>query len=116
MINNPPKTIFLNINVDEECDFKSLSGVTWSENRIYDTDVEYTKANQWISVKDKLPSAFDNCMFVVDLPHDHRHRKVYGGVYTGDPKSKHPDRRNEFSTPGISFPASDWQLSPTPPK
>jgi hypothetical protein len=70
---------------------------------------------KWVSVSERLPNELDNCLFVVDLPHDHRHGKVYGGVYTGDSLSKNLNRRYEFSTPGISFTASEWMLSPTPP-
>ena len=71
---------------------------------------------EWISVLEALPEELDCCLFVVDLPHDHRHGNVYGGVYTGDPSSKNAGSRYEFSIPGIGFTASEWMLSPNPPR
>lgn len=71
---------------------------------------------KWISVKERLPEPFQACNFVIDMPDTTRHRKVYGGTYTGDPGSEHEDRRNEFSTPGIAWNASDWLPAPEPPK
>lgn len=39
---NIPNKIFLNIGTDEEdLDFNSLSEVTWSNDRIFDSDLEF---------------------------------------------------------------------------
>ena len=42
-MNNIPKRIFLNVGdlEDSNIDFAELRDVTWSAERIYDTDVEY---------------------------------------------------------------------------
>lgn len=40
---NIPKRIFLNVGdlEDSNIDFAELRDVTWSDDRIYDTDIEY---------------------------------------------------------------------------
>lgn len=40
---NLPKRIYLNIGdgVPEDVDFRDLSEVTWSEERMFDSDIEY---------------------------------------------------------------------------
>ena len=42
-MNNIPKRIFLHVGdlEDSNIDFAELSDVTWSADRIYDTDIEY---------------------------------------------------------------------------
>lgn len=42
-MNNPPKRIFLQVGdlEDNNIDFAELRDVTWSAERIYDTDIEY---------------------------------------------------------------------------
>ena len=42
-MNNPPKRIFLQVGdlEDSNIDFAELRDVTWSAERIYDTDIEY---------------------------------------------------------------------------
>lgn len=44
-INNLPTEIFLNIGTDEEADFKQLREVTWSANRVHDSDIRYVLAD-----------------------------------------------------------------------
>ena len=59
-----PDTIYLQLHGDneyvgnsEEIDF---GDVTWSEDRMYPTDVEYAKVKSpWISVKERLPETED---------------------------------------------------------
>lgn len=42
MIKNTPNKIFLNIGTDEkDLDFNTLAQVTWSSERIFDSDLEY---------------------------------------------------------------------------
>lgn len=55
-----PDTIFLQFYGDSECvdniEEISIKDVTWSEEEIYPTDVEYTRRKSpWKSVKEKLP-------------------------------------------------------------
>jgi hypothetical protein len=54
-IKNAPKKIYLNVGVDSDpddsIDFKELHEVTWCEDRVDDSDIEYTRDNGWISVK-----------------------------------------------------------------
>lgn len=54
---NLPDKIYLNLG--GECpygaDFRNLSEVTWSEERINDGDIEYIHKSEWISVKERLP-------------------------------------------------------------
>ena len=39
---NAPNKIFLNIGTDEEdLDFNTLSEVTWSKDRVFDSDLEF---------------------------------------------------------------------------
>lgn len=39
---NTPNKIFLNIGTDEEdLDFNTLSEVTWSKDRVFDSDLEF---------------------------------------------------------------------------
>lgn len=54
-MNNPPKRIFLQVGdlEDDNVEFSELSDVTWSAERIYDTDIEYiikpTKAKKSVA-------------------------------------------------------------------
>lgn len=54
---NLPDKIYLNLG--DECpynaDFRNLSEVTWSENKVNDNDVEYVRKSEWISVNERLP-------------------------------------------------------------
>lgn len=62
-----PDTIYLQLHGDneyvgnnEEIDF---GDVTWSEDRMYPTDVEYAKVKSpWISVKKRLPETKDKVL------------------------------------------------------
>lgn len=62
-----PDTIYLQLHGDneyvgnsEEIDF---GDVTWSEDRMYPTDVEYAKVKSpWISVKERLPETEDEVL------------------------------------------------------
>lgn len=71
---------------------------------------------RWIPVSEKLPEQYLQVIFVVDLPGNYKHGKVYGGTYTGDPKSEYASMANGFSTPGWGAPASHWMLAPEPPE
>lgn len=54
---NIPQSIWLNIG--DECpndvDFRELSEVTWSEERVSDNDIQYQRQSEWISVEDRIP-------------------------------------------------------------
>lgn len=52
---NIPERIYLNIGEEAPSDFRKLSEVTWSEERIFDNDIAYTLRPQLISVEEKLP-------------------------------------------------------------
>ncbi len=62
-----PDTIYLQLHGDneyvgnsEEIDF---GDVTWSEDRMYPTDVEYAKVKYpWISVKERLPEELESVL------------------------------------------------------
>lgn len=56
-MNNIPEKIWLNLGeeVPEDADFRDLSEVTWSENKIFDKDVEYVRKSEWINAKERLP-------------------------------------------------------------
>jgi len=70
--------------------------------------------SKWISVDDRLPDRFDKCLFVVKSTDPNYDGQVYVGTYTGDPTNNRS--YNEFSLPGITFGASDWQpLLQSPP-
>lgn len=64
-MNNIPEKIWLNLGeeVPEDADFRDLSEVTWSENKVFDNDVEYVRNAGWISVNDRLPDD-DRLVFV----------------------------------------------------
>lgn len=55
---NLPERIYLNLGdgVPENVDFRDLEEVTWSEEKVNDTDVEYVRKSQWISVDERLPN------------------------------------------------------------
>lgn len=54
---NIPQSIWLNIG--DECpndvDFRDLSEVTWSEDRVFNNDIQYQCQSGWISVEDRIP-------------------------------------------------------------
>lgn len=54
---NIPDKIYLNLG--DECpynaDFRNLSEVTWSEDKVNDNDIEYVRKSEWINVKERLP-------------------------------------------------------------
>lgn len=54
---NLPERIYLNLGDGcfDDADFRDLSEVTWSEEKVNDTDVEYVRKSQWISVDERLP-------------------------------------------------------------
>lgn len=54
---NLPKKIYLNLGDGcfDDADFRDISEVTWSEEKVNDTDVEYVRKSQWISVDERLP-------------------------------------------------------------
>ena len=46
---NIPKRIFLNLGDIQDLgvkDFKELSDVTWSEDRVFDSDIEYIRVTK----------------------------------------------------------------------
>lgn len=54
---NLPERIYLNLGDGcfDDADFRDLSEVTWSEEKVNDTDVEYVRKSQWTSVDERLP-------------------------------------------------------------
>lgn len=56
-MNNIPEKIWLNLGeeVPDDSDFHDLSEVTWSENKVFNKDVEYVRKSEWISVEEWLP-------------------------------------------------------------
>lgn len=54
---NLPKRIYLNIGdgVPDDANFHDLSEVTWSEERMFDNDIEYVRKSEWIPVREQLP-------------------------------------------------------------
>jgi hypothetical protein len=52
---NTPNKIFLNIGTDEEdLDFNTLSEVTWSKDRVFDSDLEFISVSFLLAEIDKL--------------------------------------------------------------
>jgi len=45
---NEPSIIYLNTGTEHN-DFKDLQGVTWSEDQINDTDIQYTNRKAFVS-------------------------------------------------------------------
>lgn len=98
------------------------TGIAMAENSRSDMVIGFVdgadwalQQQRWIPVEEELPEQFQRVMFVVDLPGNYKHGKVYGGTYTGDPKSESASLANGFSTPGWGAPASHWMPSPEPP-
>lgn len=54
---NIPERIWLNLGegVDRDDDFREYSHVTWSEEKIFDDDIEYVRKTEWVSVEERLP-------------------------------------------------------------
>lgn len=65
---NIPDRIYLNLG--DECpynaDFRNLSEVTWSEDKVSDNDIEYVRKSEWISVDERLPE--DDTMVMAHSP------------------------------------------------
>lgn len=61
---NLPERIYLNLGDGcfDDADFRDLSEVTWSEEKVNDTDVEYVRKSQWISVDERLPEHDTTCL------------------------------------------------------
>lgn len=59
---NIPERIYLNIGEEASADFRELSEVTWSEERVDDNDIAYTRKPQWISVEEELPPNDDDVL------------------------------------------------------
>lgn len=57
---NVPKTIYLQVDADGERpeDFEMLSGVSWCQDRIYKTDLQYTLAEPKTAVQLKAVPLF----------------------------------------------------------
>lgn len=66
-MNNIPEKIWLNLGeeVSEDADFRDLSEVTWSENKVFDKDVEYVRKSEWINAKERLPEDGEWVIIVV---------------------------------------------------
>lgn len=65
--NELPNTIFLHLHGDS--DVYNIEDATLSEERIYPTDVEYTRRKSpWISVKDSLPEMQQRVLVIHKLP------------------------------------------------
>ena len=64
---NLPERIYLNIGdeVPADVDFRELSEVTWSEEKMSDNDIAFTRKLQWISVEDELPSNDDKVFVII---------------------------------------------------
>ncbi|WP_374223515.1 DUF551 domain-containing protein [Chitinophaga sp. HK235] len=88
-----------------------------NDNRIIygmpDAAKEIAQMMRWIPVYEALPESLSYCLFVIDDVDGPLHGKVMGGIYTGDPDSRH--LRKIFSTPGAWWNASHWMPSPEPP-
>lgn len=65
---NLPERIYLNLGDGcfDDADFRDLSEVTWSEEKVNDTDVEYVRKSQWINVDERLPE--DETMVTAHSP------------------------------------------------
>jgi len=51
---NAPKRIYLQVGEDnEDKDFNDLCEVTWSIDRVYDSDIEYVLSDQYLDEKIK---------------------------------------------------------------
>ena len=52
---NTPNKIFLNIGTDEkDLDFNTLSEVTWSEDKVFDSDLEFISVSFLLARINKL--------------------------------------------------------------
>ena len=58
---NQPMKIYLNIGADGECqDFKELVGVSWSDSRINDDDLEYISVSSVLARIEELEAEIEN--------------------------------------------------------
>jgi hypothetical protein len=61
MSKNQPNRIYLNIGADGECqDFEELVGVSWSDSRINDDDLEYISVSSVLARIKELEAEIDN--------------------------------------------------------
>lgn len=60
---------------------------------------------KWISTIDQLPDNGQNIIFIVDMPNDNRHNRIYAGWFNG----------KDFSCMGYGCKASYWMPSPEMP-
>lgn len=65
---NLPERIYLNLGDDcpEDADFSDLSEVTWSEDKMFPSDVEYSRRPEWTSVDERLPGTYTDVLIVTD--------------------------------------------------
>lgn len=96
---NIPEKIYLNIGEDlpAYADFRGLSEVTWSEEKVTDADIPYAHKSEWTSVADALPETDDDVLvFIPCLPDfgelDRYEVAYYNGEdwYTSDGEHVHP--------------------------
>ncbi len=58
---NQPNKIYLNIGADGECqDFEELVGVSWSDSRINDDDLEYISVSSVLARIKELEAEVEN--------------------------------------------------------
>ena len=58
---NTPNKIFLNIGTDEkDLDFNTLAQVTWSKDRVFDSDLEFISSVFILRRIGELEKEFDN--------------------------------------------------------
>lgn len=104
---NIPEKIWLNLGeeVPDDTDFHDLSEVTWSENKVFDKDVEYVRKSEWISVQERFP---EDCELVLVFLDSSR----FTGYYDGNDEMWYIDGIGSYEPTEISH----WCPLPAIPK
>lgn len=111
---NLPEIIYLNIgdNCPDDTDFRNLSEVTWSEDKVNDTDLPYVRKSEWIPIEKRLPKEGE-CVLIA------RYDTVYKAKFVIDGRPFFIMEWDKLGDLDIIYPSdgiTHWMYIPQLPK